>query len=398
VLIAAAVLGASGSLGFAAPEPTREIMQRVRSAVSTLLPLTLSAPGWEDAHKRDEVQAALRTLTSAADGLAQHAGPEPESFGFLSRSLATDARAIALRVKEGRYATASYLTQRLTETCIACHSRLPAASAMTLASGLTQQIDGDLLSPLTRARLQVATRQFHAALATYEAQFESSAEPPAALEPELPSYLIVSLRVLRDPERADRALGLLAKRPELPAALAQNLATWRSAIRESSAALQEAPTLERAQTILARGRALSEFPADRADLAHIVIASSIAFRFLESSRPQGRERAEALYLLGQTESFTRQAFETSDAEHYLEQTIRAAPHSPLAARAYARLEERLVLSYTGSSGENLPPDVAQLLRELRDLSRVLANASGPGSAERPAASSPSETRAPAHPQ
>jgi len=56
----------------------------------------------------------------------------------------------------------------------------------------------------------------------------------------------------------------------------------------------------------------------------------------------------------------------------LEQAIRAAAHSPLAARAYAQLERELVLGYTGSSGENVPGDVAARLRELRALSRPTA--------------------------
>jgi hypothetical protein len=354
-------------------------MQRVRGALSTLLPLSLSASGWQDEERQADVQQALHALTGAADQLARHGGPEPESFGFLSRSLASDARSIQLRVAEGRYATASYLTQRMTQTCIACHSRLPAQSAPPLAPDFTRGLEQTPLSPLSHAHLQVATRQFDAALATYEAQFESSAEPPAALEPELPEYLMVALRVLRDPPRAERGLAALAARPELPAALAQNLAIWRSAIREWAPALQESPSLARARSILAQGRALCEFPADRADLAHAVIASSIAFRFLEASRPEGLPRAEALYLLGQTESFTRRAFEISDSEYYLEQTVRAAPHTALATRAYARLESTLVLGYTGSSGEHVPPDVARLLTELRELSRVPAGSKAPSS-------------------
>jgi hypothetical protein len=378
LLAAVAAIAVASSLTIAAPPPTREVMGRVYGALSTLLPLTLSSSGWEEAAKRPDLQEALQALSSAAAELERHGADQPEGFRWLSHSLASDARAIERRSAQGRYDAASYLTQRLTETCIACHSRLPAKSGGEFAAGLAQRVDRALLSPLHRARLQIATRQFDAALATYEAEFKSPAQSPAALESEIPAYLVLALRVRAVPERAEVALRGLAQRPGLSAALRQNLATWSSAIRTWAPALQEPASLERARRALAEGRALCEFPADGADLAHAVIASSIAFRLLESSQLPAAQRADALFLLGQTESFARRSFEVSDAQHYLEQAIRAAPHTPLAARAYARLAEELVLGYTGSSGEHVPPDVEQLLRELRALSLPAAASTGGG--------------------
>jgi len=128
--------------------------------------------------------------------------------------------------------------------------------------------------------------------------------------------------------------------------------------------------LDRARKLLAEGRALCEFPQDGADLAHAVLASSVAYRYLEEAKPKGIELARALYLLGQTEAYTRRSFEVSDAQHYLEQVIRLAPHTPIAARSYAQLEREIRLGYTGSAGENVPDDVKAQLAELRELARA----------------------------
>jgi len=372
-LAAGALLAANAPKAPEAPaESTRATMQRVFAALTTLLPVALSRSGWDDTSKQPELRAALDALDGAATALQRHGSAEAESFLYLSQSLGADARSIQLRVDQGRYEAAAYLTQRLTETCVACHTRLPATSAEGFADRLLARVDAERLDPLARARLQTAARQFDAALASYEAQFARSRRPDLALEDAIPSYLGIALRVRRDAERAERGLGLLARRVDVSASLAQNLPGWRAAVSDLAPMLRAKPSLALAREVLARGRELREFPADGSDLVHAIVASSLVHRFLESHSPKGLERAEAFYLLGQTECFARRSFEMSDAEHYLEQAIRAAPHSPLAARAYAQLERELVLGYTGSSGENVPGDVAARLRELRALSRPTA--------------------------
>jgi len=371
-ILCLSALLSGGTASAAAPEATRATMQRVFAALATLLPAAMAPAGWEDPGRRGEVQSALSELASAADQLRQHIGPEAQSFAYFSQSLGSDAREIQRRVAQRRYEAASYLTQRMTETCVACHTRLPSKSTSAFSEALLQRLDRKTLSPLARARLQTATREFDAALTTYEAEFASPAEADPLLEYELPSYLIVALRVRRDPARAERALATLEKRDDLTGYFRERLPEWRAALRELTPTFQEKPSLERARAVLAAGRARSEFPADGAELVHAIAASSMTYRHLEQAKPQGLQLAEALYVLGQTEAFTRRSFELSDAEHFLEQTIRTAPHSALAERAHAQLERAIAFGYTGSAGENVPADVRAQLNALRELSRVPA--------------------------
>jgi hypothetical protein len=346
-------------------------MRKVYGALSVLLPVAFSgASGWSDPARADALRKSLQTLRGAADELSEHAGPEAQSFRFLSGSLGRDARRIQLRVERGQTESASYLTRRLTETCIACHTRLPARSGAPFAADLIRSVERQQLSPLALAGLQVATRQFDEALGTYEKAFADPEESIRRLESELPSYLTVALRVRENAARAERGLASVGRRPDVPALLERNLEIWSSAIRDLEPTLHEQPSLARASRILSEGRALSEFPTDGADLAHAILASSMVYRYLDQKQPQGLELAQACYLLGQTEAFTRRSFELSDTEHYLEQAIRLAPHTPLARNAFARLEREILLSYTGSGGEQLPEEIQDLLRELAELSRV----------------------------
>jgi hypothetical protein len=68
-----------------------------------------------------------------------------------------------------------------------------------------------------------------------------------------------------------------------------------------------------------------------------------------------------------TEGRIGRDFWVSQAHQYLESAIRLAPKQAFAKHAYALLEEDIVLSYSGSSGINVPEDVVEHLTQLRQL-------------------------------
>jgi hypothetical protein len=57
----------------------------------------------------------------------------------------------------------------------------------------------------------------------------------------------------------------------------------------------------------------------------------------------------------------------SETKFFLETAIRPAPQSVHARKAYAFLEEYVLVGYTGSAGLHLPADIQARLAELRRL-------------------------------
>ena len=353
-----------------AEEPTRVTMRRVLTALSELLPAALAdqldAAGGEDPRIVDAVEA----LQSAAAELESHAPEANAPFAFLSRSLDRDARAIRARIDAGRYPDAAYRTLRMTQTCVACHSRLPAAEGPGFASQLVSSLDVVPLGRPQAARLDVATRQFDRALGRYESLMRDPKEPAAALDYSgaLAEYLIVALRVRNEPTRARETLEKLATRPDLTLGLARALPVWIAALDQLAPILAGEPSLVAARRVLADGRSLAEERGARIDLIHRVVVSSLIYRCIEQGKVRGPERAEALLLLGETDAFVRRSFERSEAQLYLEEAIRLAPGTEVARRAYVRLEDETLLGFTGSSGLHLPIEVEERLAELRALS------------------------------
>jgi hypothetical protein len=131
--------------------------------------------------------------------------------------------------------------------------------------------------------------------------------------------------------------------------------------------------------VLDQGRALNDFAWQESDTIHEIVASSLLYRYIEEQRPEGEDLAEALYLLARSEAFLFRSFELFEPQQYLEQAIRAAPHSDVAERAYSVLELGVALSY-GPQG--VPDAVRAWLERLRELSAVepLQSTSGPLSA------------------
>jgi hypothetical protein len=76
------------------------------------------------------------------------------------------------------------------------------------------------------------------------------------------------------------------------------------------------------------------------------------------------ELARAFWLLGSIEDRAAWSYWYPQTEAYLEATLAAAPHGPLAARAYQRIEESLLVDHGAFRVEELPSASRAHLAEL----------------------------------
>ncbi len=350
-------------------QQTRSTMAEILGALRVALPLGLSDSRFSDPGNREVLTGALDTLAENAAGLEAHASGRDAGFRYLSHSLAEDSRALALRFGEGRHREARFLLNQITENCVACHSRLPSAEASSLGKLLLEDVDVADLEPAERVRLEVATRQFDTALATYETMLRSPAATPARLDLEglLTDYLVLVIRVKDDLPRARHMLEAFSARSDLPRYLERNVRSWITDLTHLERHPSAGPAVERSRALIEEARRRSGFPMDRTVLIYDLVASGILHRFVNEHREVSDEVAEAYYLLGVSEARIRRSFWLSEGEFYLETAIRMAPEADFAELAYARLEEETLAGYSGSSGLHLPPDVQRKLEELRAL-------------------------------
>jgi hypothetical protein len=350
-------------------ETTRASMQEITDALRVALPLAFSEERYADPANHDRLLAALAGLAENANDLESHGISRDASFEFLSRSLARDAREVHWRFQAGRVDESRFLLGQLVEDCIACHSRLPSESSSSLGKSLLADVDVQSLSPLERVRLEIASRQFDLALDDCEQIFRGPLDQPLALDLDslLRDYLVVALRVENDLTRPRATLRELAARGDLAPNLREDLMRWVEAMDSLAAHPPLGSDLEQARALVAEAERRNVVPADRGGLVHDIAASGHLYRFLDEAPAASPDVAEAYYLLGKTDARIRRSFWLSESDFYLETAIRMAPGSDLARRSYALLEEQTVISYSGSSGENVPEPVLRHLEEMRRL-------------------------------
>jgi hypothetical protein len=350
---------------------TRARMGQIVDSLAFVLPLSLSDERFANPAQRQAILDALDALAANGAKVESHAKGRDLGFTFLSRSFARDTREIRDRFAAGRTAEARFLLLEVTDNCAACHSRLPDAREHPIGRRLVDDPRLATLDPDERVNLEVATRQFDRALASYEKLFADPARSPSDLDLQglVDGYLEVVVRVQNDPERALRTFSALAQRKDLPAALRENLSGWIASLRSLRGRSFPGSPLAEARALVAEAQDSARYPDDRSALVVYLAASGILNRFVAEGRAPAAELGEACYLLGTIESRIGRSFWLSQTEFFLEQAIRLAPQKAFANDAYELLEEFLASGYTGEGGAEVPAEVRARLEELRALIR-----------------------------
>jgi hypothetical protein len=370
VALAGLALAGCGQEAPTQPSPdqqeTRAIMRRIYEAIRVALPASADPEELARPERAAELGAALDALADNASLLQAHVGGEERQMQFLAHEVARDARDVRRAWQEGQYPRAAFLLRQITEDCVVCHTRLPSDDS-PVAKGFFQAGELERLPEEPRASLQMATRRFDEALVTLESLLASS-EHPALLIGPLTDYLVVSIRVKQDFERPVPTLRRFAERGDLWPELRADVETWLAALPGLAARAGGAPRLDTGRALFEEGLALGAEPEAKRGLVHFVTASSVLQRFVRESPPP-EALGEAYYLLGMIEARIGRNYWVTPAPFFLEEAIRLAPKQPFAADAFARLERELLAAYEGADQEELPPEEAARLQELRGLVR-----------------------------
>lgn len=368
------VIGVAAGLALAAAgiaagderEQTRSAMGDIFEAIRTLLPLSVQGDAFRSPQNRERVRGAFETLADGAAELAEHAEGGMAGGRYLARSLEQDSRE-ALRQYDSHPERAQFFARQTGEYCMGCHAERPSPQDSPLTKGFVDSAAFDSLSLRERADLQLAVRQFDAALKTYEALFLSASARPAELLDPLISYLKVSIGVKHDFERPRATLRQFSRRADLWEQLRGDVQAWIDALGKLQIYRDRKPELAAARELIQQGRAQQPEPLGRRAIVHYVTASSILHGYLDAHPDPSPQAAEAYWLLGLTECYIGRNYWVSQAGFFLETAIRMAPDQPFAVEAYALLEDQTVLDFAEAGTPQLPPDVVRHLAELKAL-------------------------------
>ena len=342
-------------------------MQGLFETVTPLLPLAMDEAAWSARARRDSIEEGLDNLAEAGAALGRHAATRDAGFQTLSESLAEDIARTRDHYAEGQFEEARVSMVEITNTCAACHTRLPASPDDSRPALPAPLFAG--LSLHEQSQVWVATRRFDRALAVWEAAFADEMQAPGRLDMEgyLLDYMTIGLRVRQDPVRVRKTFARFAQRPDMPIYLGRHLARWEIALAAIEDGLETSDPLAQGRALVGGQGVPRPELLGREQTVYDLAASSLLLRFIDRNAGSPEELAEAYYLLGVVEARSVDSYWLPQAEHHLEAAIRLAPGSAPAASAYALLEEYVVVGFGGANGDALPNAAFEKLRQLSQL-------------------------------
>lgn len=356
---------------------TRAAMRAIFDALVELMPLSLTEARFEARAERPRVEAALQRMLDNAEGLRRHGADLPASYEFLRQTLVNDLSQAEESYRLGHFEAARFLVHDVVNACFGCHTRLPETERFDMGAELLGQSEVASLPLAERALLATAARQFDTALGLYEALFLAAGESPSniAYSGAFENYLKIAVRVRGDLERTSAAFRRFLERGDVPTYLRIHVESWLEALAELRVAELPEDGLEAGRQVFREAQLRSLFPEDPRALVHFVEASRLLHGYVQAhaadadaaAAPARDRLGEAYYLLGVAESHITSNYWYSETEFFLESAIRLSPGSSYARKAYAWLEEDVLMGYSGSAGLALPEDVAEYLGKLRRL-------------------------------
>ena len=344
-------------------------MRGIYFTLTMVYTLSLDAEQYEDPANYAQIQGGLQALVANASELDRHGAGLNPSYGYFRRSLAKDAEDALNRFNEGQYMGSRFVVGKMTENCVSCHTKLPSRQEFDLGAEFTNKSKIRKLKPEERVQIELALRQFDAALATYEELFAVPEMSPEnlALLGAYSGYVRLCVGVMDDPARAAATLKKYGGRNDLSSMFKKQLDGWVAALEAADLDAAGGNELATARELINGAEAARSNPADRSGLIDYVIGSILLNRYIESDPSNDLDVAEAFYLMGVAESRISRSYWISETDYLLDRAIRTAPKSEVARQAYAFLAEYTISAHAETSAREVSPDMQADLEELRKL-------------------------------
>lgn len=330
---------------------------------------SLNPESFEDPANQVQIRSALQALVANSTQLEEHGAGLNPTYGYYRRSLAKDAKDALTRYNEGQYMGSRFVISKMTENCVSCHTKLPADKKFDLGEEFINKKQIKKLEPEERVQIELALRQFDAALKSYEQLFADPDMTPENLSllGAFQGYLKLCIGALNDPQRAAATLGKYSKRSDVPATFKSQVNQWVAELESVDLDGAKGKELSAARGLIEDAEAKRKHPSDRSQLVDYVLATTLLNRFIAAGPSEPQEQAEAFYLAGVAEARIHRSYWVSETDYLLEQAIRSAPKSDIARRAFDFLSEYTISAHAESSAREVSPELRANLDELRQL-------------------------------
>jgi hypothetical protein len=350
-------------------------MQTLAQDVKDLLPYVYDREAFQDPKNHDIIDRHLKQFAQAARHIKPETGKQILGDDLLVEyslaSLSENLNRSVNSFEQGQLEYSRSVTKASLGYCFQCHSvTQPGKSALWNLD----QLQNLKVAPLERADLLVATRKYDQALTYMESQLNSPdfiKSYAFDFEAMLRRYLALIIRVENAPHRAQRELNKILAQKDTPHYIVEQADGWRESLKtwgkeKKTAGLTNPKALfEAVDKHFKKAEGIQHYEKDHAgDVEYLRATAQLheGLKYLKTPADQAR----ALYDLGRAYEVLDELGSWNLHETYYEACIDKAPKTDVAKKCYSRLEARLYMGYSGSSGVHLPTEQRDRLKKLKE--------------------------------
>jgi hypothetical protein len=373
-LIFPIIIGVVSSSSVAFAKTWNENMAAMAKSFSLIMPYVFDEKAFSDPTNTPLIKKEVETLRSISielkEQVTQHGGAKDQngndpSLEYMANAFGSQLDLVLESINAGQLNYARMALRPALSYCISCHTRTSQGPAFKISPFQTTI---DTLKPLDRIAVYAATRQYEPALKEFGSALRDAHGNGYQIDQATRLALAVSVRVKQSPEDAIRVLDQAATAPGLVKSSEIQLHVWRKSVIAWMAEKDKSDfSLEKAKALIKTAEAAKEYPADGSGDIRYLRATAILHALLRDS-PEGQKRAETEFALGKCYEALRDLGFWDLHEVYFAACVKDAPHTALAKRCFAKYDESVAMSYTGTAGTFVPTSVDRTLKYLRTLS------------------------------
>jgi len=348
------------------------VMYQFLGNIMELQPYMTSEKSFATPKARKSIQSRLDQLEKLSHSLHQYDRLKTPNFHISALLLEEELQEAASSYRKSNFSYSRRMLNQSLYGCGSCHMQItPSGNPQWKFEA--SKIKG---SEFERAEFLFATRQYDQSLKLYNSivdNYDKKAndEGNFELEKSIKRIIGIGIRIKRDPLTTSASVARVTKLQKAPGALKKDASLW-------SAQLTALQSMKKIDAKKSTADQLINYVATKVQLEderptigddQMILAlylSGLLYDYI-NSHPDTELKAGILYWLGVLDSRVDDSFQYDLSNLYLRECILRFPKDPVARSCYREVEEQTLLSYTGSSGINVPDDVRADLDQLRSL-------------------------------
>jgi hypothetical protein len=342
------------------------VMYQFLSEVLSLQPEFSSPAAFRDEQHRKKVSDGLKKMAELSKNLDSHDRLNDPIFKMTADLVKDQMQEAYQSFQNGHYDYARRLFQGALDGCSSCHNQIPKSK------NLAWEFNPDRLqgSPYQKAEFWFTVRQYHKALPLYEnfvANFDPKKNASYQLDLALQRIASILIRNDLDLKKAEDTFLKISANRKIPSATRQKMRRWSEEAKKLNQSGIRSSNLKTLQDVETWAKNfLDDYPTTNqtspdAESIKALFLSGALYQYVHINK---NFSPEVLYYLSRCEEILDDDFFLGLGNIYLRRCVLEFPQTKMATKCLRDLKQKTELAFTGSSGIQIPEDVAADLKAL----------------------------------